>query len=98
MQESKRDIFDIRLRQFVAYTPLGSTQHGKSAAGQLSSKDVSRQFTMYMILQDIILDLDSIVSYIYCILFIVLPDVVDQDTGGESGHLLKMILRPRETF
>ena len=23
---------------------------------------------------------------------------MDRDTGGESGHLLKMILRPRETF
>ena len=25
-------------------------------------------------------------------------DGVDRDSGGESGHLLKMILRPRETF
>ena len=25
-------------------------------------------------------------------------DGVDRDTGGDSGHLLKMILRPRETF
>ena len=25
-------------------------------------------------------------------------DGVDRDTGGESGPLLKMILRPRETF
>ena len=23
---------------------------------------------------------------------------VDRDTGGESGHLLQIILRPRETF
>ena len=25
-------------------------------------------------------------------------DRVDQDTGGESGNLLKMILEPRETL
>ena len=26
----------------------------------------------------------------------ILPDGVDQDTGGESGHRLKMFLKPRK--